>query len=29
VGQQYQEVVVSSNSQPSRKVLKITAQIAN
>lgn len=28
VGQQYQEVVVSSNSQPSRKVLKITAQVA-
>lgn len=29
VGQQYQEVVVSSNSQPSRQVLKITAQVAN
>lgn len=29
VGQQYQEVTVSSNAQPSRHVLKITAQIAN
>ncbi len=29
VGQQYQEVTVSSNAQPSRHVLKITAQVAN
>ncbi len=29
VGQQYQEVTVSSNAQPSRQVLKITAQVAN
>ena len=29
MGQQYQEVTVSSNAQPSRKVIKITAQVAN
>ncbi|MCQ2294224.1 MAG: DUF1573 domain-containing protein [Bacteroidales bacterium] len=28
-GQQYQEVTVNANSQPSRKVLKITAQVGN
>ena len=27
VGQQYQEVTVNSNAQPSRNVLKITAQV--
>jgi hypothetical protein len=27
VGQQYQEITVSSNAQPSRYVLKITAQV--
>lgn len=29
VGQQYQEVTVNSNAQPSRNVLKITAQVVN
>lgn len=29
VGQQYQEVTVNSNAQPSRNVLKITAQVGN
>ena len=28
-GQQYQEVTVSSNAQPSKNVLKIVAQVAN
>lgn len=29
VGQQYQEVTVVSNAQPSRSVIKITAQVTN
>ncbi|MBQ6069486.1 MAG: DUF1573 domain-containing protein [Bacteroidales bacterium] len=29
IGQQYQEVTVSSNAQPSKNVLKIVAQVAN
>lgn len=29
VGQQYQEVTVTSNAQPSRNILKITAQVTN
>lgn len=29
IGQQYQEVTVNSNAQPSRNVLKITAQVYN
>lgn len=29
IGMQYQEVTVSSNAQPSRNVLKITAQVVN
>lgn len=29
MGQQYQEVTVNSNAQPSRQILKITAQVGN
>lgn len=29
MGQQYQEVTVNSNAQPSRHILKITAQVGN
>lgn len=29
VGQQYQEVTINSNAQPSRQILRIVAQVAN